>query len=80
MAHFLKGRYKIYHKCGIYECVKDTIRFRQYKDTQITMELTRRDMESMARRFLRSEYYSINLIPVDYQQPALGGKALIQAL
>lgn len=35
MAHFLKGKYRGYYKAGASECVRDVIRFRQYKDTSL---------------------------------------------
>ena len=38
MAQFLKGKFKAFYKVGSSECVRDTIRFRQFKDTQINFE------------------------------------------
>lgn len=38
MAHFLKGKYKAFFKAGSSECVRDTLRFRQFKDTSISLE------------------------------------------
>ena len=38
MAHFLKGKFKAFYKAGQSECVRDTFRFRQLKDTQINLE------------------------------------------
>jgi hypothetical protein len=38
MAHFLKGKYKAFYKAGTSECVRDTFRFRQFKDTSLSCE------------------------------------------
>jgi hypothetical protein len=65
MAHFLKGKFKAFYKVGSSDCVRDTIRFRQYKGTSIQFELTRRDMESAWGRFWRYENTQITLIPLD---------------
>ena len=69
MAHFLKGKFKYFHSTGPYECVKDVIRFRQFKETSLQMELTRTDMETLAGRHLRYESHYIKLIPVEESQP-----------
>lgn len=65
MAHFLKGNYKSFYKSGPLDCVKDVIRFRQYKETTLRMELTRRDMETYAGRHVKYEQAFFTLIPVD---------------
>jgi len=38
MAQFLKGKFKAYYKVGQSECVRDSFRFRQLKDTSINFE------------------------------------------
>jgi len=38
MAHFLKGKFKAFYKVGSSECVRDTIRFRHFKDTSLQFE------------------------------------------
>ena len=80
MAHFLKGKYKGFYKCGPFECVKDIIRFRQFKDTSLQMELTRRDMETYLGRFLKYENSSVTLIPLDESKPRLGGKVQVKSV
>ena len=79
MAHFLKGKFKAFYKVGGSECVRDTVRFRQTKDTSILFELTRRDMESSWGRFWRYENAKITLVPIDETQPQLGGKVKVKA-
>ena len=74
MAHFLKGKFKAFYKVGSSDCVRDTFRFRQFKDTSLQFELTRRDMESTWGRYWRYENAQITLIPLDVTQPQLGGK------
>lgn len=43
----------------------------------ILYRLTRRDMDSFAKRFWRYENAYISLIPVDREQPRLGGKVRV---
>ena len=74
MAHFLKGNFKSFSKAGESACVKDVFRFRQTENNKLYYELTRRDMESKLGRFWRYESATINLIPVDAENPRLGGK------
>ncbi len=38
MAHFLKGKYKVFYQVGPSECVRDIFRFRQYKETSLQFE------------------------------------------
>ena len=38
MAHFLKGKFKAFYQVGSSECVRDTFRFRQLKNTSINFE------------------------------------------
>jgi hypothetical protein len=38
MAHFLKGKFKAFYKAGPSECVRDSFRFRQFKETQLNFE------------------------------------------
>jgi hypothetical protein len=38
MAHFLKGKYKAFYKVGQSECVRDTFRFKQFKNTSLSFE------------------------------------------
>lgn len=38
MAHFLKGKFKAFHQVGPSECVRDIIRFRQFKETSVQIE------------------------------------------
>lgn len=79
MAHFLKGKYKAFYKVGSSECVRDTIRFRQFKASTLHFELTRRDMESSWGRYWRYENARITLIPLDETQPQQGGKVKVKA-
>ena len=79
MAHFLKGKFKGFYKSGPLDCVKDVIRFRQLKESTLQMELTRRDMETYAGRFVKYEHAYFTLIPVDEAQPRLGGKVKVTA-
>jgi hypothetical protein len=79
MAHFLKGKFKAFHKVGTSECVRDSIRFRQLKGTSVNFELTRRDMESAWGRFWRYENAQITFIPLDEAQPQQGGKVQVKA-
>ena len=44
------------------------------------MELTRRDMETYVGRYVRYEHAYLTLIPVDEEQPRLGGKVKVNAL
>ena len=79
MAHFLKGNFKGFYKAGTSECVKDVIRFKKASEGKVFMELTRRDMESMMGRFWKYERNTINLIPVDENEPRLGGKVQVKS-
>jgi hypothetical protein len=65
MAHFLKGKYKGFYAAGSSRCVKDVFRFRQVGEGKVSMEVTRRDQESLLGRFWKYENATINLIPVD---------------
>jgi hypothetical protein len=38
MAHFLKGKFKAFYKVGQSECVRDSFKFRQLKDTKLNFE------------------------------------------
>ena len=78
MAHFLKGRYQIFYKNGKFECVKDTIRIQQFSQNKVQLQVTRRDMETYAKRFLMFDYYTINLHPLEEENPSLGGKVTVQ--
>ena len=69
MAHFLKGKYKGFYAAGSSPCVKDIFRFSQRSDTKLHMETTRRDMDSIFKRFWRYENATISLIPVDADHP-----------
>ena len=73
MAHFLKGKYRGFYQAGNSECVRDIFRFRKVSENQVKLEVTRRDAESLLKRFWRYENATINLIPVDESQPRLGG-------
>ena len=74
MAHFLKGRYRGFYPAGNSACVRDMFRFKKYGENSLKMELTRRDAESMLKRFWRYENASITLHPINEEEPRLGGK------
>lgn len=74
MAHFLKGKFRGFYPAGNSECVRDMFRFRKINENTIKLEVTRRDVESLAHRFWRYEKSSIKLYPVDENEPRLGGK------
>lgn len=80
MAHFLKGKFKGYYPAGNSECVRDVFRFKKVSENQVRLELTRRDAESFLKRFWLYEASSITLIPVDEEQPRLGGKVQAKSL
>ena len=80
MAHFLKGSFKGFYSAGPSACVKDIFRFRKINEGRILMVTTRRDQESLAGRFWRYENATINLIPVDEEQPRLGGKVEVRTM
>ena len=79
MAHFLKGNFKGFYKAGNSPCVKDMIRFKKVKEGSVSMEVTRRDMESLLGRYWKYESSTINLIPVDENEPRLGGKVEVKS-
>ena len=79
MAHFLKGSFKGFYKAGPSKCVRDVFRFKQLGEGKVLMEVTRRDMESMAGRYWRYENSRINLTPVDENEPRLGGKVMVKS-
>lgn len=80
MAHFLKGKFKGFHAAGSSGCVKDMFRFRKTSEGKLSMEVTRRNMESIAGRFWRYESASITLMPVDEAEPRLGGKVQVKSI
>ena len=80
MAHFLKGKFRGLYPAGNSECVRDMFRFRKVSENQVKLEVTRRDAESLLKRFWRYENASINLIPVDENEPRLGGKVQAKSL
>ena len=43
------------------------------------MEVTRRDMETFFGRYLRYENATINFLPVDEEEPRLGGKVKVKS-
>ncbi len=79
MAHFLKGKFKGFYRAGSSECVRDVFRFKQTGEGRLMMEVTRRDMESLAGRFWRYENSRFSLMPVDSEQPRLGGKVQVKS-
>ena len=80
MAHFLKGKFRGLYPAGNSECVRDIFRFRKVSENQVRLEVTRRDAESIMKRFWRYENASITLIPVDENAPRLGGKVQAKSL
>lgn len=74
MAHFLKGKFRGLYPAGSSECVRDVFRFTKVSENKVRLQITRRDAESVLKRFWRYENASITLIPVDEEQPRLGGK------
>merc|ERR1719263_2768886 len=80
MAHFLKGKFRGLYPAGSSECVRDIFRFRKVSENQVKLEVTRRDAESLLNRFWRYENATINLIPVDENEPRLGGKVQAKSL
>ena len=78
MAHFLRGRYRGLYQAGSSECVRDLFRFRQVAEGRISMEVTRRDLESVMGRYWRYDTATINLIPIDESNPRLGGKVHVK--
>ena len=79
MAHFLRGNFKGFYQAGPSACVKDIIRFKKLSEGKVYMEVTRRDVESLMGRFWRYENATINLIPVDENEPRLGGKVQVKS-
>ena len=79
MAHFLRGNFKGFYQAGPSACVKDMIRFKKLSEGKVYMEVTRRDMESLMGRFWRYENATINLLPVDEEEPRLGGKVQVKS-
>ena len=79
MAHFLRGNFKGFYQAGPSACVKDVIRFKKLSEGKVYMELTRRDMESLLGKFWRYENATINLLPVDENEPRLGGKVQVKS-
>ena len=79
MAHFLKGNFKGFYKAGSSACVRDVFRFKQLGEGKVLMEVTRRDMETIAGRYWRYENSRINLTPVDENEPRLGGKVQVKS-
>ena len=79
MAHFLKGKFRGLYPAGNSECVRDIFRFRKVSENQVKLEVTRRDAESMLNRFWRYKNASITLIPVDENEPRLGGKMQVKS-
>lgn len=73
MALFLKGKYTGYYKAGASQCVKDIWRFYP-SGHNVTAHCTRRDVESAFGRFWRYQNINMKLIPIDDEQPRLGGK------
>ena len=80
MAHFLKGKFRGLYPAGSSECVRDIFRFRKVSENQVKLEITRRDAESLLKRFWRYENTSITLIPVDENEPRLGGKVQAKSM
>ena len=80
MALFLKGKFRGFYKAGSSECVRDVFRFRRVGDNKLYLEVTRRDLETYANRFWKYESATINLMPVDEEQPNLGGKVSVSNL
>ena len=74
MAVFLRGKMTGFYKAGTSECVRDSWRFYRSSDSKIHAIVSRRDMESMFGRFWKYSDTRINLIPVDEEQPRLGGR------
>lgn len=80
MAHFLKGTFKGFYAAGSSRCVKDVFRFRKVGENKVMMEVTRRDQESLVGRFWKYENATINLIPLDEEEPRLGGKVQVKSM
>lgn len=80
MAHFLRGKFRGLYPAGKSECVRDVFRFRKTSENQVKLEITRRDAESLLKRFWLYENTSITLIPVDASEPRLGGKVQARSL
>ena len=70
----MKGKFRGLYPAGSSECVKDIFRFRKVSENKVQLEVTRRDAESLLKRFWRYENASITLMPVDENEPRLGGK------
>ena len=79
MAHFLKGKFKGFYSAGGSACVKDLFRFKQASANKVYMEVTRRDMETFLGKYWRYENATINFLPVDEEQPRLGGKVMVKS-
>ena len=79
MAHFLKGKFKGFYSAGTSQCVKDMFRFRTASEGKIYMEVTRRDMESLFGKFWKYESSTINLIPLNENEPRQGGKVHVKS-
>jgi hypothetical protein len=79
MAHFLRGNFKGFYAAGSSACVRDVFRFRQLGEGKVLMEVTRRDMESVAGRYWRYENARMSLTPIDAEQPRLGGTVQVKS-
>lgn len=79
MAHFLKGKFKGFYQAGNSQCVRDVFRFSKSGEGKVYMEVTRRDMESVMGRYWRYENASFTLLPIDENEPRLGGKVQVRS-
>ena len=80
MAHFLRGNFKGFFKCGPSECVKDVYRFSKSGENAIKLEVTRKDMEAWVGKYWRYESLSMKLEPEDASNPRLGGRVIASGL
>ena len=80
MALFLRGKYMGYYKAGGSKCVRDIFRFNKSAEDKISLEVTRRDMTALAKRFWKLETNKFTLHPINEDDPRQGGKVTVRAL
>ena len=80
MALFLKGKYQGFYKAGSSQCVRDIFRFNKSAEDKVSLELTRRDMSTIAKKFWKIESSRFTLHPLDAEEPRQGGKVTVKSL
>ena len=80
MALFLRGKYKGFYRCADSPCVRDIFRFNKTSETSISLQLTRRSMASILKKFWLLESSRFTLHPLDEEEPRQGGKVTVNSL